>query len=189
MKVDVKLWTPHTLHRGELGDSQRAQQVALSSGISTCVTGLWEPPFPHLGNWGGATCGAALLGTWRSTFPGWWPVQAAGLAPCIWSFLPSPGNLKSGLTRSLISLWGRTRRCVHRLRTGHRTSSASALSPACPSPAPLQRQLDFVSSEELNIQTPQSCLIPVGPPHGQQACHGGVPEERSFSGFSVSESH
>lgn len=47
--------------------------------------------------------------------------------------------------------------------------------PACLLP------LDFVSSEELNIQTSQSCLVPVGPPYGQQACHGGSPEERSFS--------
>lgn len=47
MKVDAKLWTQHPLDQ-EFGDRQMAQRVALSSGISLCITGLCEPQFPHL---------------------------------------------------------------------------------------------------------------------------------------------
>lgn len=60
MKVDVKLWAQHTLDQ-DSGDRQMVQRVALSSGIPLCITGLCEPQFPHLQNWGNPTSCAVLL--------------------------------------------------------------------------------------------------------------------------------
>lgn len=54
MKVYVKLWTQHTLDQ-ELGGGQTTQRVALSSSVSTCITGLCEPQFSDVESWGNAS--------------------------------------------------------------------------------------------------------------------------------------